>query len=656
LESAKRKSSKTADPRNAWFAEALEVFDFEETGNWPDKFGRELHKFNQSSNKRIKTLSLFAGAGGLDIGFHDAGFDVSQMVEIEKSFAATLQANAEVGGVFEGAQVNAQDVRTFHADPKIKYDFIIGGPPCQTFSAAGRRAAGVKGTSDPRGVLFEEYVRLLDEIKPIGFLFENVYGIVGAEGGGPWKLIVDSFEAAGYILSYRVLDAADFGVPQHRERLFILGVRADVHEKLPKDFVFPTPSHGADSKDARKLNTAQKALVGLKSLTTKGTAISGRWGSLLPGIPPGLNYSFYTAEMGHPRPVFAWRSKFSDFLYKADPDTPVRTVKAQGGAYTGPLSWENRHFTVEEFKRLQTFPDSYALSGNRSTQIHQIGNSVPPQMARILGMSVMEQLFGGKLPIKMSYLEKDDVLGFRARKRELSGRYGAKALEAISRLEIQKTLNLEEEIQKLEGVYALGEDFELKNELDLLTQSFNIAASLSSGILRLATTVGSDSVESGFELHISPTAETSWALPFEGIQISGDAVSRECFTGGLKVFERWMREILGVEDLIQLNGYYQNKSTIAVHFASDSDSVFASAYSALVSGRLVGEIHPSPLFTSLVSRSGASIDEAMDVFRTFGFEIRNSKTNPQIPPDHYLVPYLFPTLNGRSVQRKKSLR
>ena len=98
--------------------------------------------------------------------------------------------------------------------------------------------------------------------------------------------------------------------------------------------------------------------------------------------------------MGHPNLVFAWRSKFSDFLYKADSYTPIRTIKAQGGQYTGPFHWNNRTFSIAGHKRLQTFPDNYDISGNKQTQLHQIGNSVPPQLARILAMSIRHQVYG----------------------------------------------------------------------------------------------------------------------------------------------------------------------------------------------------------------------------------------------------------------------
>jgi DNA (cytosine-5)-methyltransferase 1 len=653
---SERKITESDRSFRSWFLDAKETLGSQESGNWPDHFGSSLRKLNIAKTPGVKTLSLFSGAGGLDIGFHDAGFDIREMVEIDKSYAATLQFNSEPGQIFDGAVVHAQDVREFHPESKVEYDFIIGGPPCQTFSAAGRRAAGVKGTSDPRGILFEQYVRILEEIKPVGFLFENVYGIVGAEGGKPWNLIVDSFASAGYILSYRILDSADFGVPQHRERLFILGVRSDVHAKLDAGFRFPEPSHGPDSRDFRPFNPARSALSDLEVKNLEGTALKGRWGHLLPAIPPGLNYSFYTAEMGHPRPVFAWRSKFSDFLYKADPDMPVRTVKAQGGAYTGPLSWHNRHFTVEEFKRLQTFPDDYSISGKRSTQIQQIGNSVPPQMARVLALAVLDQVFGARLPFQVDYLEESKVLGFRSRKRLLSSRYASKALAAIEQIDSRVAVDLESEISKLCGDYSLEDDFEICSDSDLSAPSFNLKGGLSGNKLRIDVK-SLDAVSSnGYALRLVKLPGVPWPLPFESVEIFSNTLTLETFTGPLKVFEAWMRETFGIEDLVQLNGYYQNKSTMSVSFTTSEESIFATAYLGLVESTLSGKVWGSMDFEKLVSRSDSHVDEVMDVFREFGFEVRNSNTNPQIPQRHYLIPYLFPTLNSRSVQRKKSLR
>ena len=118
----------------------------------------------------------------------------------------------------------------------------------------------------------------------------------------------------------------------------------------------------------------------------------GLYGHLLPLVPEGLNYAFFTREMEHPEPVFAWRSKFHDFLYKVDPDGPCRTIKAKPGKFTGPFHWKNRHFTTEELKRLQTFPDDYEIVGNANKVLEQIGNSVPPRLAQVLAVSVRQQI------------------------------------------------------------------------------------------------------------------------------------------------------------------------------------------------------------------------------------------------------------------------
>lgn len=361
-------------------------------GYWQDQFGDALRRWAVAAHPpRIKTLSLFSGAGGLDIAFHDAGYEVRALVEIEPRFVKTLEANSGPNKYLGHNYIFNVDIRNFESGGIGEVDFIIGGPPCQTFSAAGRRAAGVAGLKDSRGTLFGEYVRLLRELNPKGFLFENVYGITGAEQGSAWDQIISEFRKVGYQVSWRILDSADFGVPQHRERVFIVGQKTG-------QFLFPRPTHGPDSLTDRNFVDA-KSVVGDVQISNSDSLrkVVGRYGRLLDEIPPGLNYSFFTEKFNHPRPVFAWRSKFSDFLYKAHPDYPVRTVKAQGGQYTGPFHWDSRPFTLDELKRLQTFPDAYRIVGGRGVVIHQIGNSVAPQQARILALAVLDQVFNFEL-------------------------------------------------------------------------------------------------------------------------------------------------------------------------------------------------------------------------------------------------------------------
>src|ERR1700723_1912302 len=149
---------------------------------------------------KIPTLSLFSGAGGLDLGFLQAGFEIVGCVEIEATYCDTLRANvSEARGFNAGTEVHQQDITTFNAVPykQLGIRCVVGGPPCQTFSAAGRRSGGVIGTEDKRGQLFQAYCRVLDELEPEVFVFENVYGLPGATGGGPGGEIFGGFERRG---------------------------------------------------------------------------------------------------------------------------------------------------------------------------------------------------------------------------------------------------------------------------------------------------------------------------------------------------------------------------------------------------------------------------------------------------------------------------
>lgn len=265
----------------------------------PDEFGIQIKKWSEGNVKtEIRTLGLFSGAGGLDIGFHDVGFKIIETVELESKFVQSQIDNKKNGRYLTETNIICQDIRNYNPNNLQNINFIIGGPPCQSFSSAGRRAAGVRGTKDARGNLFWEYVRILAFLNPAGFLFENVYGLLGAEKGTAIKKIEKAFQDVGYNISYKILDAADYGVPQHRERLIIVGTKKGV-------FKFPKPTHGVDSKNKLKHYSSQDAFHGLIMDKANQAGINGRFGHLLNEIPPGLNYSFFTEKMGHPNPIFA---------------------------------------------------------------------------------------------------------------------------------------------------------------------------------------------------------------------------------------------------------------------------------------------------------------------------------------------------------------
>ncbi|MCC6630414.1 MAG: DNA cytosine methyltransferase [Chloroflexi bacterium] len=638
----------------SWFEEMVGVLAVSRGPAWPDRFGEAIRQWLSSRNRHsIRTLSLFSGAGGLDIGFHDAGFAILEMVEIDPRFAATLKANASSSRILGDSGVRCIDIAEYHPPPDLVVDFIIGGPPCQTFSAAGRRAAGVPGLSDPRGELFRHYVRLLKELRPKGFLFENVYGITGAQNGEAWTVIQNAFREAGYRLFSRVLDAADYGVPQHRERLFIVGLREG-------EFLFPSPTHGPDSIGQEAYFTAGEAVADA-DLIGMTSGLNGKYGSLLNEIPPGLNYSFYTRELGHPSPIFSWRSKFSDFLYKADPDLPVRTIKAQGGQYTGPFSWENRPFTIGELKRLQTFPDRYELVGRRQAAIQQIGNSVPPQLARMLALGVLHQVFGVSLPFAMHFLTQDRELGFRRRKRQLTQVYARKAKQALGETGAGQTIGVLGRLKPMttHQTVALTTDYALKVEgasgalaVELWYDLGEEAWEISAGIPARCDAC------TRYEVTIRPAMGLDWCLGDRLVCLRASALEPHLFTALWKALEAEIARQCGVADLVQLSGYYQYPPRVRAEMRLDEEA--QSTWPWAVVSQVVRGVGVAAQLSVRELAMAWGMDEAaalpgLRALRSLGYEVRSHHTNPQIAESNYLIPYCFPTLSPRSVQRHKKL-
>ena len=617
--------------------------------NWPDRFGSAMNGWSRSTLKTpINTLSLFSGAGGLDVAFHDAGFNIKYAVEIDERFAATLKANAVQGGYLDGTEVICKDIRDFHPDPNQPIDFLLGGPPCQSFSAAGRRAAGVQGTQDARGTLFQEYVRLLKLLKPKAFLFENVYGITGAEQGNAWRLITQAFEEAGYSLAFRILDTADYGVPQHRERMFIVGCRNTY-------FCFPRPTHGPDSLGRTPHIGAAEAIAGAAvAAEERQSRVGGRFGHLLEQIPDGLNYSFFTEKMGHPQPIFAWRSKFSDFLYKADPKMPVRTIKAQGGQYTGPFHWESRPFSVSELKRLQTFPDAYLISGRRQVAIHQIGNSVPPQAARVLALAILEQVFGVVPPVSLPLLQEGEELSFRKRKRDRTSAYQGKATVAlIGRKAREQTTD---DIVKRAARARLSQDFGWQPCSDgpLYVQSI---ATTKEWIVRVDLEEARPFfAPSAFEILLSSDDTWEWTLGKRIVRLIGGATDSGVFVGVWKAFEAELSRLNVKADLVQLCEYYQYRPRFVCNMncSQEIDSKW-KILKKVVAGIGTRNIITCRALSKIWDCSEKGVFEAMVWLRSLGYEARNNSTNPQIPKGSYLIPYTFPTLNPMSVQMRKSM-
>lgn len=364
-----------------------------------------------SCSKDIRVASFFAGCGGLDLGFVEHGYKIVYATDFDEDCVNTLKKNRGLS-VSHDAIITCEDIRSIDLKKLPKsIDLVIGGPPCQSFSASGRRAGGASGRLDERGNLFKAYRDIIDYLKPKAFLFENVRGIFATNKGDDWKSILNDFKDIGYLLSHRLLDAADYGIPQHRERVFLLGQLGE------KSFLFPEPTHGPDSKGKAPYVSPRKVLKNFRlSKQEKLNTLfeGGKYSHLLSEVPEGQNYLFFTAKRGYPTPIFAYRSRFSDFLYKAHPDYPMKTIIASPGKYTGPLHWKNRYFSVDEYKVIQGFPKDYKITGNRASQIRQIGNSVSPMVAKQLANAIAKQVFGKDISIPL--LGESTVLSFDKRK------------------------------------------------------------------------------------------------------------------------------------------------------------------------------------------------------------------------------------------------
>lgn len=353
-------------------------------------------------------ISLFSGAGGLDLGVEQAGFRTVAAVEWDEDAADSMEKNAHhhfpelrevlranlyplAAGGDDG--VTTRDILRAGGLGRSRPDLLVGGPPCVAFSKSGFWLDWKRDGVDPAASLLQAYTRVLAEAKPRFFILENVYALTfNNKASRPaFERLQREIEEAGYQCSWRVLNAADYGVPQLRPRLFIVGSRKG--DRLPE---FPAPTHhGRWERRETKGGplphvTTGVALAGLITEHEPEEIVRGSWGHLLPEIPPGENYLHFTKERGHPDPIFKWRSRYWSFLLKLDPSRPAPTIQAQPGPNVGPFHWENRRLRVPELKRLFTFPDQYAFVGRRASVQSQIGNCVPPLLARRVATAVAE--------------------------------------------------------------------------------------------------------------------------------------------------------------------------------------------------------------------------------------------------------------------------
>lgn len=325
------------------------------------------------------SVELFAGAGGLALGLEKAGFSVQGLVEFDKFAAATLRRNRPNWNVIEEDIVKATEMGIRRYLPaNVEIDFISGGYPCQAFSYAGHKL----GLEDVRGTMFFYFAKVLEELKPKVFLAENVRGLVSHDGGKTLASMVGIYKNLGYHVSCHVIKSLDYGVAQKRERVIIVGIRNDlpVSYRLPKPYAYKPVLRDAlrDVPDSPGEKYPPKKAAVLAMIPP-----GGYWRDLPDDVAKGyMGKSYYS---GGGRTGMARRISW---------DEPCLTLTCSPAQKQTERCHpvETRPFTVREYARIQSFTDDWEFEGSLSQQYKQIGNAVPVEMARAVGLSIIDVL------------------------------------------------------------------------------------------------------------------------------------------------------------------------------------------------------------------------------------------------------------------------
>lgn len=327
--------------------------------------------------KKYNVLELFAGAGGLALGLEQAGFNTVGLIEIDRFAVDTLRKNRPHWNIIHKDIIDVveKDIKNF-IKIKDEIDLVSGGFPCQPFSYAGKKL----GLNDTRGTLVYYFAEVLKSLKPKSFLAENVKGLLNHNNGQTFKTILNIFENIGYKLSWKVMNALDYGVPQKRQRLVLVGIRNDLYTK---SFLFP-------DKDDKQL-TLKDALLNVPN--SVGAKYSDKKKAILSLVPAGGYWKHLPIEIAK---KYMGKSYFlsggkTGIARRISWDEPSLTLTCS------PVQMQTerchpeevRPFTTREYARIQTFPDDWEFSGSCHNIYKQIGNAVPVNLAKRIGQALI---------------------------------------------------------------------------------------------------------------------------------------------------------------------------------------------------------------------------------------------------------------------------
>lgn len=311
-----------------------------------------------------KIISLFSGCGGLDLGFHQEGYQTVWANDTNEWAAQTFKRNI----CSEVVHGNIEDIDPYTDKTIPDCDLILGGFPCQDFSMIWKRP----GINGERGNLYKSFLRFVDAKKPKAFVAENVKGLLSANNKEAVKQIIKDFEniAPGYLVKIQLYNFAEYGVPQSRERVLIVGVRMDTNF----EFIHPSPTHGP--RGSKPLVTSGDALIGADKVpyNNEHMRIAPRTKKILELIPEGGNFTSIPKD--HPLYVKGMISHVYRRIHRGE---PAKTIIASGGGGTWGYHYPDpRPLTNRERARLQSFPDNFVFVGSNAEVRRQIGNAVPP--------------------------------------------------------------------------------------------------------------------------------------------------------------------------------------------------------------------------------------------------------------------------------------
>ncbi len=369
--------------------------------------------------EQLPVVSLFSGAGGLDLAVERADAEPLASGDPGRGLLRVSVATDYNEPALQTLKANFHDTRTLTGDiRKVPTEeilakaglrskepvLVVGGPPCTPFSKSGFWLEQKRESRDPNASLLDEYVRVVRDSRPDAFILENVQGLTYKTHKAQFDRLLKGLGELSYNPQWKVLLAADYGVPQLRRRVFVVGRRDG------EKFEFPEPTHSGWSEHTRTFDTskvphvtAAQAFEDLPRLAraSDDEIVDGNYGQLAAEIPPGQNYLWHTERYGG-GDHFEWRSRYWTFLLRLDPNRPSTTLQAQPGPWVGPFHWENvrtafgeeraRRLRVNEMLRLMSFPDDFKIDGSRADVQRQLGNAVPLELGKAVVRALMSQL------------------------------------------------------------------------------------------------------------------------------------------------------------------------------------------------------------------------------------------------------------------------